>query len=394
MPAEVFMQRILILDDDRTTTETIATLLEGPGRAVVLCGDVESAELVLERVAPDYVLTNLRLSNPFRCEELEFVRHVKLHAPQSRVIVMTAETGEGLKAEALRCGADAVLRKPVGLEALARHVPGGISTEEPLPLVRVPSIDEVIESDLLAPSYQPIVELASDGWVIHGFESLARYEGEFLADPLTLFDYAARKGRLIDLELVCLRSSLLRGTRLAAMARLFLNVHPAVIRSERLTGTLTVAAALAGVAPEHTVIEITEQGSLGDSAVVRRRCQELRDRGFSFALDDIAMAYSHLAHIDEIQPRYLKISPDFGSGFEANGTRRKIVKHALSLARDFGCELILEGIESSDTRDAAQDLGVRLGQGFLFHRPAAADRFFGSLERGELGSSGAATFTM
>ncbi len=370
------MQTILIVDDDRRTIEALACLLEEPGRELMLCSDVESAEIVIERSTPDYVLTDLRLAGPFGYEGLGLVTFVKRHAPQSHVVVITGASGEGLEHEALLRGAEVVLHKPIRRTALDVHLPRGAPTDDTAAAVlNVPSIDEVIASDWLVPNYQPIVDLRTAAHEIYGFEALARFRDSVLSDPIALFDYATRKGRLVDLELACLRASFARGSRLAATARLFLNIHPSVIRSERLGTALTTAAAIAGVPPSQTVLEITEQGSLGDSATIRRQCDDLRTRGFLFAIDDIGMAYSHLAHIDQIQPTYLKISPEFGGSFESDTTRRKVVKHALSLARDFGCELILEGIESPETCAAAHELGVPLGQGFLFHRPAAAERF-------------------
>jgi EAL domain-containing protein (putative c-di-GMP-specific phosphodiesterase class I) len=44
----------------------------------------------------------------------------------------------------------------------------------------------------------------------------------------------------------------------------------------------------------------------------------------------------------------------------------------LSLARDFGCELILEGIEQASTANAAEDMKTRYGQGYLFGHPTEA----------------------
>jgi EAL domain-containing protein (putative c-di-GMP-specific phosphodiesterase class I) len=205
---------------------------------------------------------------------------------------------------------------------------------------------------------------------VHGYESLARFHGPLFSNPAMLFRYAARKGRLVDLELACIRRTLADAGRLPADARIFMNVHPAVFASERLPGALDAAVAAAGIDPARIVLEITEQGSLGDAAVVERQCGELRRRGFSFALDDVGMAYSHLAHIEQIRPAYLKVSQEFGTDFETNPTRAKIVSNVLSLARDFGCDLILEGIESAETRDAARTLGVRLCQGYFFGRPA------------------------
>jgi EAL domain-containing protein (putative c-di-GMP-specific phosphodiesterase class I)/ActR/RegA family two-component response regulator len=368
------MQTILILDSDRGANDALAELLCVSGRHVILCGDVESAELVVNRTpAPDFVITTVRLSSHFRYERLDFIEYIKRCAPSSHVVVLTGSVIQDLQEEALARGADVVLGKPLCLASLRDILTGGEAAAERGCVIRTPLLDDILRSGLLVPKYQPIVDLTTE--VIRGFESLARYQGELFSDPVMLFEYAARKGRLVELELACIRASLHCGRGLSGIAKLFLNIHPSVIANERLCESLTEAAAIEGVAPQQVVLEITEQASLGKSSMVQRRCDTLRGRGFAFALDDIGMAYSHLARIDDIQPAYLKISPEFGTNFERNATRKKIVKHALSLARDFGCELILEGIESIQTKDAADDLGVPLGQGFLFQRPASASRF-------------------
>ncbi len=380
------MQTILIVDDDRTITEALAGGLEQPGRELILCSDIESAQLVIERIPPACIVTDVRLSGPFRFEGLDFIADIKRWARDSRIIVMTGARVEGLEREALERGAHAVLQKPFEISELETHLRLEPASAEPPSVVRIPSMDDVIGSALLVPNFQAIFDLSTDPHAVHGYESLARFHGPLLLAPDALFDYAARKNRIVDLELACVRSTFVHGAALAATGRLFLNLHPAVIASERLAEALTTAAATAGVAAERVVLEITEQGSLGNSSVVERQCEELRRLGFSFALDDVGIAYSHLTHIEQIRPAYLKVSQDFGTDFETDATRTKIVRNVLSLAHDFGCELILEGIESAQTRDAARALEIRLGQGFFFARPALASQLLGAAPAAWMGS--------
>ena len=366
------MQTILIVDDDETLVEGLAGLLERPGRKLILCGDLESAQVVVEEEIPTCVVTDVRLSGPFRYEGLDFISQVKRLSANTTVVVITGAATEGLTSEALKRGAVAVIEKPFETAKLAAYLPEPTDGEESC-VVRFPSIDQVIRSPLLVPVFQPIVDLSVPGGAtVHGYESLARFEGTPLSNPVTLFEYASRKGRLVDLEVACVRGTLRLGAALAATAKLFINVHPAVLASGELEPALTRALKEACVPASRIVLEITEQSSIGDSALVEMRCSALRKLGFSFALDDVGMAYSHLTHIERIRPLYLKVSQDFGTAFEADRTRTKIVKNVLSLARDFECELILEGIESASTRDAARDLGIRFGQGYFFARPSSA----------------------
>jgi EAL domain-containing protein (putative c-di-GMP-specific phosphodiesterase class I) len=370
------MQTILIIDDDPLITEALAQLLEQSGRELILCGDLESAQMVIERMRPACVVTDVRLTSPFRYEGLDFIGDVKRNSPESRIILMTGAHTDELEHEALARGAAAVLTKPFALSELEAYIPAATSSEQSS-VVRVPSIDDIVDGSSLVPNFQPIVDLSDKDLAVHGFESLARFHGPFLSMPEALFEYAGRKERIVDLELACLRGTFAHATSLAATAKLFINLHPAVIADARLAEFLTNATSSAGIPPKRVVLEITEQGSLAESGIVERRCGDLRRLGFSFALDDVGMAYSHLTHIEQIRPAYLKVSRHFGTDFQTEVTRTKIVRNVLALARDFGCELILEGIESVESRDAARNFGIRFGQGYLFGRPAPAEHFLG-----------------
>lgn len=120
------------------------------------------------------------------------------------------------------------------------------------------------------------------------------------------------------------------------------------------------------------MLEITEQGSLASDREVLDTIDELKTLGVRFAFDDVGVAYSYLPLIAKVRPSFLKISQHFGTGFEADDTKTKIVRNLLGLAKDFDCDLILEGIEAASTAKAAEDLGIKFGQGYYFAQPAEA----------------------
>lgn len=188
-----------------------------------------------------------------------------------------------------------------------------------------------------------------------------------------LFKYAERKQRLFDLEFACMGRALQAGATLAGRGLIFLNVHPGSLApASGFRDALLSQAEKAGVSLDRIVLEITEQGSLDGTPAVLKAIGELRELGVRFAFDDIGVAYSHLPLIESIRPSFLKISQHFGTAFETDSTRMKIVMNLLSLARDFNCELILEGVEHQSTAEVAAGLGIPLGQGFFFGHPADA----------------------
>jgi EAL domain-containing protein (putative c-di-GMP-specific phosphodiesterase class I) len=179
-----------------------------------------------------------------------------------------------------------------------------------------------------------------------------------------------------DLEIACVRDSIHSGAALARTAPLFLNIHPSAFApANRLHDAVIAEAENAGVSLNRIVLEITEQGSLSDERGALHTIDRLRALGVRFAFDDIGVSYSHLPLIGKVRPSFLKISQHFGTGFESDPTKRKIVRNLIALASEFESDLILEGVESEATANAAKELGIKYAQGFWFAMPADASTF-------------------
>jgi len=371
-------QLVLILDDDVTVTEGLAVGLEREGRTVITCNDLESAQLIVERLVPSHIVTDVRLSGAFGFEGLEFIRYAKRFTPESRVILMTGDAPEALQLEASERGAVAFLQKPFAVSELDSVLDllscSALSSgEKSQRVIRMPLLDEILNSTGLNPFFQPVVQL-TDGFPHVGYEALARYRSNaLLRNPEVLFQYALRKHRVWDLERACISKALSAGAELARKGLLFMNIHPDVLTHGReLTEVLVRDSERFKVDPSRIVLEITEQGSLTDSRTVFEGIEALRELGIRFALDDVGIAYSHLPFIGKIRPSFLKISQHFGTGFETDPTKMKIVNNLQSLAADFDCELIIEGVEDASTAKVAAEMKIKYGQGFFFGRPTEA----------------------
>lgn len=244
-------------------------------------------------------------------------------------------------------------------------------------LHRIPSLDAILGGVQLIPHFQPIVTLEHPDAPPYGYESLARYRGNIpFCTCEFLFDYAKQLGRIADLELACIRQTLRWGAPLAQRGKLFLNLHPHVFnRAPELVDTILTECARNQVPPSNLVLEITEQDRLLDEEAAVAASAQLRAAGVQFALDDVGMSYSHLSIIDGIKPSYLKVSQHFGTRFETNGSKQKIIRNIIALAADFDCDVVIEGIEEPATSGAAAAIGARFGQGFLYSRPRDAAAF-------------------
>jgi len=363
---------VLVLDGDRERATLAARALTGSNRLVLTGGDAVVGCLVARRIGLSSLVTEAQIAGRFTFDGLDAVADVRRCAPSCRIVVTGEHLPDGVADEALRRGACAILRRPFATSELRKQFGLGGSCEDDGAILHIPTIDEFLVSDALLPAFQPIVDLEDETRRGVGFESLARYRAENLAfcDPAFMFEYARLCGRTTELDLACLRRTLRAARRLPGEGKIFINIHPRLVaEGDRFARILVEAAGANDVPLDRVVLEITEQEKLEPTETTLPAIEELRAFGVQFALDDVGVSYSHLDLISRIRPAYLKISHEFGTDFEKDPARRKIIRNIQSLARDFECDVILEGVETEATSRAAADIGARYAQGFFYAVP-------------------------
>jgi DNA-binding response OmpR family regulator len=111
--------RILVVEDEQPVRETLVQGLAGHGHTVSAAHDMNEAVTLLGREAVDIVVTDLVLPGG---SGLEIARTVKRTRPRTAVILVTGWPGR-IDAETLKShGVDAIVEKPVGLDALRATV--------------------------------------------------------------------------------------------------------------------------------------------------------------------------------------------------------------------------------------------------------------------------------
>src|SRR5687768_13706451 len=137
-------QTILLIDDDRQITEALGMALECTGRTVVICPDVESAELALQSFAITDIVSDVQFSGLFGFEGLHFVERIRAKVPNARMVLMTGYVSDALRGAALGYGATALLSKPFDVGELEATLGNAQLDDSPFELIRVPSIDEIL----------------------------------------------------------------------------------------------------------------------------------------------------------------------------------------------------------------------------------------------------------
>ena len=108
---------VLVIDDERSIRETVASFLETDGCLVATAGNGKQAIEAVRRHMPDVVLLDLMMPDTYGVDVLRALRSMKADLP---VIIITGYPDSHLMAEALRYPPVTLLPKPVKDEVV-RH---------------------------------------------------------------------------------------------------------------------------------------------------------------------------------------------------------------------------------------------------------------------------------
>jgi EAL domain-containing protein (putative c-di-GMP-specific phosphodiesterase class I)/DNA-binding response OmpR family regulator len=223
------------------------------------------------------------------------------------------------------------------------------------------ALELIIGSCAFVPHFQPIVRLV-DGSVL-GYEGLTRFTDG--CPPDVRFAEADWLELGPALESATLDSTVMAALTLPHGAALSLNVSPTL-----LLGDPTLDALLSNTDRE-VVLELTEHAPVADYDALRSRIERL-GQSVRIAVDDAGAGYASLRHILALRAAFVKLDISLVRGIDVDSARQALIAGFVHFARETGCELIGEGIETEPERQALLRLGVQQGQGYLFGRPVPA----------------------
>jgi diguanylate cyclase (GGDEF)-like protein/PAS domain S-box-containing protein len=119
-------------------------------------------------------------------------------------------------------------------------------------------------------------------------------------------------------------------------------------------------------------LEITESLLLTDAEQVVGKLHALHRTGVKLSVDDFGTGYSSLAYLKQLPLHELKIDRAFVDGLPNDANDTAIVSAMLGVARNFGLQVVAEGVETPAQRDHLLALGCSRLQGYHLGRPRPA----------------------
>jgi EAL domain-containing protein (putative c-di-GMP-specific phosphodiesterase class I)/ActR/RegA family two-component response regulator len=372
--------RILVVDDDEVLVRSYARTLTAEGYEVEVRLDGESAIDAVKTTALDVVLSDIDMPRLGGVALLELIRAHDLDIP---VVLITGSPSLETAVAAVEHGALRYLTKPVDpnnlravtadavrLHRLARakrsalDLAGGLDRMVGDRAGLVASFGNALDSLWIA--YQPIVSWSRRE--VFGFEALLRSRESALPHPGAILDAAERLERLPELGRAIRARAAAPAGGIPKSAVLFVNLHTHDLLDDQLFDRERPLARMA----DQVVLEITERASLHHIRDVQMRISRLREMGFRIAVDDLGAGYAGLTSFAHLEPEVVKLDMSLVRNVHAQPTKQTLVRTMIAMCHELGMQVVAEGIETPEERDAIVEAGCDLMQGYLFARPGPA----------------------
>ncbi len=226
--------------------------------------------------------------------------------------------------------------------------------------------------------FQPQLNMSGD---LIGAEALLRWHHpeQGLIEPRHFIDVAEETGLIhiigdYVLTSVCAYIRKWSQAKLPSPPRLAINVSPWQLATTGFAAKVQHAIEQAGVDPARLTLEITENAVLQDMEEVAHTIRQLSAIGVRFSIDDFGSGYSALVSLKKLPLHELKIDRIFISEMRLEPPDQ-FISTIIAMAHHMGLYVIAEGVETEAQRLALAALGCHGFQGYLTSRPLPLREF-------------------
>ncbi len=227
--------------------------------------------------------------------------------------------------------------------------------------------------------YQPQVDLRR-GRIVAA-EALIRWQNHQLGElrPDLFISHAETTGDIVRIGGWVLREACRQIREWKDMGlgivRVAVNVSYRQFAGEDLAENVRAVLAEFGLPGSALELEFTERVLIEDAPATLKTFAELRALGVVLTIDDFGEGYSALNYLRRLPIHGLKLSQLFTEGVPNNRSDVAVCQAVSAIARSLGLGLVAEGVESEAQRQFLLQLGVPVGQGFLFAPGLSPDEF-------------------
>ena len=221
--------------------------------------------------------------------------------------------------------------------------------------------------------YQPLLEISSGA--ISNFEVLIRMvdqHGE-LVTPNSFIPVAERMGLIHEIDLWVVGTSFRTLMELAGRSgpvSLSINLSSHAFEISTFLPYIKELLEDTGINPAQITFEITETTAVANYEKTRSMAIQLKDLGFSLALDDFGSGFNSFNHLKQLPVDYIKIDGGFICNMVNDTVDQTLVRSITEVARTLGKKTVAEFVLNQATLDLVKEYEIDYAQGYFIGKPS------------------------
>lgn len=397
--------KLLILDDDELTGETIRNVAEYAGMSVKVTTNAINFFSLLKQWQPTHIALDLIMPDMDGVEVLGALGEQQVTAK----IIITSGVGQQVLQAAARSAAAhglnivGILPKPFNPKAFREMIDlpsptnlldgQHLQLQSSVPAITAEAVGRAIKNREITLAYQPKVDC--DSGILMGFEALARWHhSEYGHIAPDIFIAIAEQNNLIDeLTLLVFEQALPWFSQLCLQQRqdvtttqanqliCSINISALSLHNLTLFEQIEALCELHEVKLHNIMLELTETGAMDDPVASLDILTRLRMKGFQLSIDDFGTGFSSMLQLVRMPFSEVKIDKSFVMTAQQSRESRLVIQAIIELAHSLDMKVIAEGIENYATLQILQQQGCDKAQGYFIGKPLAADQVYPWLQQ-------------
>ncbi|UTW45382.1 EAL domain-containing protein [bacterium SCSIO 12696] len=154
-----------------------------------------------------------------------------------------------------------------------------------------------------------------------------------------------------------------------------INISPRQFRDPQLLEVVQHSITSYNVDPRHLNFEVTENLLIEDVDEVVSKMKAIKSLGSCFSIDDFGIGYSSMIYLKRLPFDHLKIDREFIRNIHRDPESRGVVEAIMAVSRQYGLQVIAEGVENAEALNVLTKVGCDSYQGAHYSMPVPVDRF-------------------
>ncbi|MGQ2966566.1 putative bifunctional diguanylate cyclase/phosphodiesterase, partial [Methylophilus sp.] len=220
--------------------------------------------------------------------------------------------------------------------------------------------------------FQPKVDAVTR--LVHGAEALLRWQHPTrgLLSPTHFIEAAERFGMIEEINAWVISqtcSTISQARDRGIDLSISVNLSNQQFRNKHLDAHIQSILEQHQVEARNLILEVSETTAIHHQAQFKETLRHFKKQGLKISLDDFGLHPFSLTHLQDLEISEVKLDRSLTKSVAASKTSLSIVEAIVKLAHALDLNVVAEGVEDEDQRQALVSINCDQMQGYLFSKP-------------------------